>query len=246
MSQYDAESCLEALEKWRPEVFLATYSVLASIVDQAQRDADSGAVRLGARAFDVSQLQVIFMHELRGSRMFKDKVAALFGARLVELYGYMEVGLIAGIITEYPRVEGSVGLLCPNVCARVVLNGTELGDGQYGEILVSTPRMTAATAASNETASDLSSYFYTGDFGTVTSDGVVIVKARMTELLHVRGGQVVAPSDIEEQLLHLPQVADCAVVAMRKCMDDITFDVPVVFIVPSGSEPNIDGLLQSN
>ncbi|KAJ2589558.1 hypothetical protein IWW49_002429, partial [Coemansia sp. RSA 1797] len=130
-------------------------------------------------------------------------------------------------------VEGSVGLLCPNVCARVVLNGTELGDGQYGEILVSTPRMTAATAASNETASDLSSYFYTGDFGTVTSDGVVIVKARMTELLHVRGGQVVAPSDIEEQLLHLPQVADCAVVAMRRCVDDITFDVPVVFIVPT-------------
>ncbi|KAJ2659107.1 hypothetical protein IW148_004400 [Coemansia sp. RSA 1199] len=244
MSQYDAESCLEALEKWRPGVFLATYSVLVSIVDQARRDADSGVVWLGARAFDVSQLQVIFMHELRGSRMFKDKVAALFGARLVELYGYMEVGLIAGIITEYPRVEGSVGLLCPNVHARVVLDGTELGDGQYGEILVSTPRLMAATAVSDETASDFTSYFHTGDFGTVTRDGVVIVKARMTDLLHARGGQVVAPADIEEQLLHLPQVADCAVVAVRKCVGDITFDVPAVFIVPSGSVPNVGDLLE--
>ncbi|KAJ2499750.1 4-coumarate--CoA ligase [Coemansia sp. RSA 1972] len=244
MSQCDAESCLEALEKWRPGVFLATYSVLASIVAQARRDADSGVVWLGARAFDISQLQVIFMHELRGSRVFKDKVAALFGARLVELYGYMEVGLIAGIITEYPRVEGSVGLLCPNVCARVVLDGKELGDCQYGEILVSTPRLAATAAASDETPGDLSSYFHTGDYGTVTSDGVVIVKARMTELLHVRGGLVVAPSDIEEQLLRQPQVADCAVVAVRKCVDDIAFDVPVVFIVPSGSVPNIDDLLE--
>ncbi|KAJ2841528.1 hypothetical protein IWW36_006232, partial [Coemansia brasiliensis] len=173
-SNSNGVSCLELLEEWNAGVFLATYSVLAEIVSEAKRSSD-GTIVVGKRRFDISRLQVIFMHELRrGAYAFKEKVAALFNVRIVELYGYMETGLIAGIITEHPRIDGSVGLLCPNVKARIMLDGNELDDGQYGEILVSTPRV---AAAADEGSPD-SSYFHTGDFGTVTRDGVVIIKSR--------------------------------------------------------------------
>ncbi|KAJ2328227.1 hypothetical protein IWW51_001310 [Coemansia sp. RSA 2702] len=236
LRECSAAACLAALEKWRAEVFLATYSALAAIVAGARRTRD-GALVLGSRTFNVGQLQVIFMHELRGSRAFKDRVAALFDARLVELYGYMETGLIAGIITEHPRVSGSVGLLCPDVRSRVELDGKELGDGEYGELLVTTPRLAAAHGSDP-------AYFRTGDFGTVTRNGVVIVRARMAELLRLRDARVVAPADIEEQLLCLPYIADCAAVADRAESAARGYDTPLVFIVPVGGIHDANELLE--
>ncbi|KAJ2448815.1 hypothetical protein EV183_005233 [Coemansia sp. RSA 2336] len=233
-SNYSGVSCLELLEEWQAGVFLATFSVLAEIMSDAKRNSD-GMIVVGSRQFDVSKLQVIFVHELRrGAHAFKEQVAALFDVRIVELYGYMETGLIAGIITEHPRIDGSVGLLCPNVRARVVLDGKELDDGQYGEILVSTPRMAAA-------ADEKASYFHTGDFGTVTRDGVVIIKSRMSELLRLHNGTIVAPTDIEEQLLQSVWVKDCAVVATRDAHD---YEVPFAYMVLVDNALDADTILK--
>ncbi|KAJ1738821.1 hypothetical protein LPJ79_005402 [Coemansia sp. RSA 1821] len=233
-SNYNGVSCLELLEEWQAEIFLATYSVLAEILSEAKRSSD-GMIVVGTRQFDVSKLQVIFMHELRrGAYAFKEKVAALFDVRIVELYGYMETGLIAGIITEHPRIDGSVGLLCPNVRARIVLDGNELEDGQYGEILVSTPRITAADKKTPP-------YFHTGDFGTVTRDGVVIIKSRMSELLRLKNGTIASPTDIEEQLLHSAWVEDCAVVSSHNAN---SHDVPFAYMVLADNAPNVDTILK--
>ncbi|KAJ2607820.1 4-coumarate--CoA ligase 1 [Coemansia sp. RSA 1365] len=233
MSSYDAASCLTALERWRAGVFLTTHDVLTAIVATAKRGKD-GNISLGdSRSFDIGQLRVVFVHELRGSHALRSKAAKLLDARLVEIYGYIETGIIAGIITEHPRIEDSVGLLCSGVCARVVLDGKELDEGQFGEILVSTPRF-----SSGRTQGD-SEYFHTGDYGTVTSDGVVIVKARMNDLIHLHDGSVVAPCDIEKKILQLPGVADCAVVASKSQDTNDRFDVPCVFIVPSENTDNI-------
>ncbi|KAJ2161769.1 hypothetical protein GGF46_001188 [Coemansia sp. RSA 552] len=233
LSKCDPVSCLASLEKWGAGDFLATYPVLASIVAAAKPAAagQDGGIIVAGRTYDVSKLNVIFIHELRGAHAFKDSVSRLFNARLVEIYGYMETGLIAGIITEYPRLDGSVGLLSPNIRARIVLDGTELEDGQFGEILVNTPRLASSTE-----------YFNTGDFGTVTVDGVVIVKARMTELLRLHDGRIVAPGDIEEQVLQLPGIVDCAVVAAVSDQDG-GYAVPFIFAVSADSQPNSSDLV---
>ncbi|PIA13235.1 acetyl-CoA synthetase-like protein [Coemansia reversa NRRL 1564] len=233
MSSYDPASCLTALERWRAGVFLTTYAVLTGIVATAERGKD-GSISLGdTRSFDIGQLRVVFVHELRSSHALRNKAAKLLDARLVEIYGYIETGIIAGIITEHPRIEDSVGLLCSGVCTRVVLDGKEMDEGQFGEILVSTPRF-----SSGKTQGD-SEYFHTGDYGTVTSDGVVIVKARMNDLIHLHDGSVVAPCDIERKVLQLPGVADCAVVASQCQNVNDRFDIPCVFIVPSENADNI-------
>ncbi|KAJ2782003.1 hypothetical protein GGI15_003051 [Coemansia interrupta] len=221
LSSVDPVSCLAAIEEWKAGVFLATFSALSEILKRAERK--GGHVAIEGRKFDIGPLQVVFMHELRMSDSFKDRVSELLGARIVELYGYMETGLIAGMITEYPRIDNSVGVLCPNVSARVVLNGREVDEGQFGEILISTPRLTLV----NSVFMEGSNYFRTGDYGRVTSEGVVIIKARMSDLIYTQSG-IIIPADVEAILLKHPAVAECAVVALRrKGMDDI----PFVFIV---------------
>ncbi|KAJ2802797.1 4-coumarate--CoA ligase, partial [Coemansia guatemalensis] len=233
MSSYEPASCLAALERWRAGVFLATHAVLAAIAATAVRGKDGSVSLGGTRSFDIGQLRLVFVHELRNAHALRHKVSELLGARLVEIYGYIETGIIAGIITEHPRIENSVGLLCSGVRARVVLDGKELDEGQFGEILVSTPRLASGGAQSD------AEYFHTGDYGTVTSEGVVIVKARMDDLIHLNDGSIVAPCDIEKQVLQLPGVADCAVVASRCQNADDNFDVPCVFIVPSENADNV-------
>ncbi|KAJ2743255.1 hypothetical protein GGI20_003883 [Coemansia sp. BCRC 34301] len=222
LTKVDPQACLAAIEKWQPSTLLATYDVLASIFAAASRKGNKLA--LGDRAFDTNALSVIFVHELRGcaADFVRSKVAQLFRARLVELYGFIETGLIAGIITEYPRIAGSVGILCPNVTARVVDDaGRDVEDGCHGEILVSTPRM----ATAGDTC-----YFNTGDYGTVTQSGVVIIKARVADLIRMPQG-VAVPADIESRILGHPAVADCAAVAVTAQTDDGCIVHPYVFIV---------------
>ncbi|KAJ1882376.1 4-coumarate--CoA ligase [Coemansia sp. RSA 1722] len=221
LNSNDPVSCLAAMQKWKAGVFLATFSALSAIVSRARRQ--NGLVVIDNRRFDVGPLQVIFMHELRMPAEFKEKVSDLLLSRIVELYGYIETGLISGMITEYPRIANSVGVLCPNVSARVVLDGREVDEGQFGEILVSTPRLTLANSVA---MADGANYFRTGDYGRVTAEGVVIIKARMDDLLYTASG-IVAPADIESELLKNPAVTECAAVAMQKN----GVDVPFVFVV---------------
>ncbi|KAJ1730309.1 hypothetical protein LPJ61_003080 [Coemansia biformis] len=183
MRAFSPVACLTALEEWRADSLLATHDVLTAIAADASRGA-SGRVFAGGCSFDLSALQAVYTHVLRGPNSFKDKVTSLLGARLVELYGYAETGIIAGVITEYPRVDGSVGLLCPGVSARVVLDGKDVDEGRFGEILVTTPRLASVTGDAE--------YFPTGDYGTVTREGIVVVKSRMCDVLRLGDGSVVA------------------------------------------------------
>ncbi|KAI9505501.1 hypothetical protein BX070DRAFT_232668 [Coemansia spiralis] len=239
MSSHGSGSCLGTLEKWDAGAFLATYSILAEIDKKAVRIGDR--IAIGAQSFDVSSLNVIFMHELRATQAFKERISALFQARLVELYGYIETGLIAGVITEHPRIDGSVGVLCPNVSAHVVLNGKEMEDGQYGEILVSTPRLASNVCSDSKNAG----YFCTGDYGMVTADGVVVIKARMSDLIYMSNGEVAVPADIESVVAAHPDVVDCAAFAVP-VKDAEGSHIPHVAVVPAAKASlNMDEILES-
>lgn len=56
-------------------------------------------------------------------------------------------------------------------------------------------------------------WLYTGDRGYVDKDGYVYFDGRVKELIR-RGGEMIAPSEIEQQLLKHPAVKDCAVLGV--------------------------------
>ena len=51
---------------------------------------------------------------------------------------------------------------------------------------------------------------HTGDLGTMNEDGFVFIKGRLKDMI-ITGGQNVHAAEVEEILLAIPGVADCAV-----------------------------------
>lgn len=56
-------------------------------------------------------------------------------------------------------------------------------------------------------------YFRTGDWGYMDAEGYIYLKSRKKELINV-GGKKVSPVEVEEQLLHISGIADCACVGV--------------------------------
>ena len=112
--------------------------------------------------------------------------------------------------------------------------GNMLPQGQEGEICIKGEHVTNGYL--NIPADDIfygDGYFRTGDSGTINEDGYITLKSRIKELINV-GGKKVAPTEVDEQILKIPGVADCACVA-SKDPEGVLGEVVKAFIV-RGSE----------
>ncbi|HET9651226.1 MAG TPA: AMP-binding protein [Usitatibacter sp.] len=147
-------------------------------------------------------------------RAFEDK----FGIGVIETMGLTET-VAPAFSNPYEggkRKVGSVGR--PSGCeARVVDDkGHELADGSAGEIVIRGPQVTAgyyknpqATAA----AFLPGGWFRSGDVGVRDADGFFFVTGRIKELI-IKGGENIAPREIDEVLLRHPAVLDAAAVGV--------------------------------
>lgn len=82
-------------------------------------------------------------------------------------------------------------------------------------------------AAATRRIFDAAGYLHTGDVGCIDADGLVHVTDRIKELIKVKGQQV-APAELEDLLLGVPDVLDAAVVGVR---DTYSGEVPKAFVV---------------
>jgi acyl-CoA synthetase (AMP-forming)/AMP-acid ligase II len=79
-----------------------------------------------------------------------------------------------------------------------------------------------------ETAAALrGGWYHTGDLARSDGNGFLTITGRLKELI-IRGGQNIAPAEIEEAILPLEGVRDCAVVGVSH---PTLGEVPVAFIV---------------
>ena len=112
--------------------------------------------------------------------------------------------------------------------------GNMLPQGQEGEICIKGEHVTNGYL--NIPADDIfygDGYFRTGDSGTINEGGYITLKSRIKELINV-GGKKVAPTEVDEQIIKIPGVADCACVA-SKDPEGVLGEVVKAFIV-KGSE----------
>ncbi len=141
-----------------------------------------------------------------------------FGIGVIETMGLTETVAPAFSNPFEPggRKVGSVGR--PSGCdARIVdEGGRTLPDGTPGEIAIRGPQVTsgyykneAATAA----AFFPGGWLRTGDVGVRDADGFFFVTGRIKELI-IKGGENVAPREIDEVLLRHPAVLDAAAVGI--------------------------------
>lgn len=143
------------------------------------------------------------------------------GWPIVPTYGLTEAGsgVTALPTDEAARHPRSAGRALPGVLLRIAAPDP---DG-VGEIEVRSPAMFDAPAGRMTP----DGWLRTGDLGSLDDDGWLMVADRRTDRI-VRGGENVAPSEVEAVLLDHPAIADAGVVARR----DVEFgQVPVAAIV---------------
>ena len=145
-----------------------------------------------------------------------DALQSRFDAPILNLYGMTEATAIAcESLTGFTRVPGSVGV--PWCDLRIVDAALQpLPPTEVGEILVRGPRVVAGyldDAEATAAAFLPGGWFRTGDIGRLDQDGYLHLTGRLGEVIN-RGGEKIAPREVDEAFLGHPAVADAAVFAV--------------------------------
>lgn len=98
--------------------------------------------------------------------------------------------------------------------------------GETGEICVSGPGVIDAYQDNKGEKSFQNGWFRTGDLGCLDEDGYLFIKGRLREVIN-RGGENIAPREIEEALQSYPAVREVAVVGRP---DPIYGEQPVAYL----------------
>ena len=108
---------------------------------------------------------------------------------------------------------GSVGRPVPGIEVRVVgTDGAEITDGSVGEIHLRGAQVSGRYVDGGSQRDD-EDWLHTGDQGRLDAEGYLYVEGRGDDTI-IRGGENVAPAEVEDVLLHHPAVGAAAVVGV--------------------------------
>ena len=133
-------------------------------------------------------------------------------------YGLTEA---SPVITMTPRIASveqrsqTVGVLLPEVEARVIdpATGVECARGERGELWTRGYHVMTGyynNAEATSAAIDTDGWLRTGDEASVDADGCYRITGRIKDLI-IRGGENIAPKEVEDRLREHPAVADAYV-----------------------------------
>jgi acyl-CoA synthetase (AMP-forming)/AMP-acid ligase II len=145
---------------------------------------------------------------------------AKFALPVLETYGLSEAAsqIVANPLPPAAHKPGSAGIpvgITLRICALPGEDGSRnlqaLPNGQTGEICVSGPPVIAGYQDNAGSDAFLDGWFLTGDLGYLDEDGYVFITGRLREVI-IRGGENIAPREIEEVLMQHPAIREAAAV----------------------------------
>ena len=158
------------------------------------------------------------------------------GVPVGQVYGTTETGPVS-IVLRLPEAMARVGASgWPQPEAQVKLidaQGQEVGPGETGEVCLRAPNLmrgywSAQGADPGQTGLGLQDgWFHSGDLGQRAADGCITIVGRSKDMV-ISGGENIYPAEIENLLVTLPGVAECAVVGLS---DERWGEVPVAVLV---------------
>ncbi|MCM2328098.1 MAG: AMP-binding protein [Lysobacter sp.] len=141
-----------------------------------------------------------------------------FGIGIIETMGLTEtVAPAFSNPLEAPRRKvGSVGRASGCEARIADERGEEVPDGTPGEIIIRGPQVTVGYYKNPEATAGAffpGGWLRTGDIGRRDADGFFFITGRIKELI-IKGGENIAPREIDEVLLRHPAVRDAAAVGV--------------------------------
>lgn len=155
------------------------------------------------------------------------------GAPLIDAYGATESSTVITMNSHRDggRVRGSCGVPALGLSVRIVdpNTGKDVPCGAEGELIVRGPSiMKGYLNQPEETSKTLrDGWYWSGDLAKTDRNGYFFITGRVKDII-IRGGENIAPAEIEAVVLDYPDVVDCAVVGVPH---ESLGEVPVVFYV---------------
>lgn len=180
---------------------------MAAMLLQAQETAPS----------DLSSLRAIVFAGASLPASIRDQTMARLCPDIYEYYGMNEMGLLF-LSRPADRRERPDSVGKPIVFSEVMIvgeDGRALGPNGIGEILGRSPLTATAYFDNPEKSAEAfrGGWLHTGDLGYLDGEGYLFICGRKKDMI-VTGGQNVFPVEIEDVLLRVPGVADCAVIGL--------------------------------
>jgi amino acid adenylation domain-containing protein len=134
----------------------------------------------------------------------------VFGAPVIESYGMTEAShqMASNPLPPRPRKPGSVGPAAGPDVRIVDAQGNFVAHEMKAEIVIRGPNVMGGYENNGpaNVAAFTQGWFRTGDQGYLDADGYLFITGRLKELIN-RGGEKIAPREIDEVLLSHPAIA---------------------------------------
>lgn len=234
MERFSPQQAIDLLQTGKYSVMPGVPTMFHYLLLRAQ---EAGVERLGTLRLCISAGAIM---PATLNKAFEDR----FKTRLLDGYGITETSTMVTMNWLHGgRPMGSCGLPVPGLAVRIV-DPSSLEDvpiGEEGELIVRGPNlMHGYHNKPAETASALrKGWYHTGDLAKSDPAGYLTITGRIKELI-IRGGQNIAPAEIEEVVVKYPQVKDCAVVGLKHAT---LGEVPCLFVVARDGALDIPALL---
>jgi acyl-CoA synthetase (AMP-forming)/AMP-acid ligase II/acyl carrier protein len=196
------------LDEFRPTWYSAVPTMHQDVLAQARAD-DHLARRAPLRFVRSSSaaLPPSVMEELE----------RVFDAPVIEAYGMTEAShqVASNPLPPRPRKPGSVGVAVGPQIAIMGEDSRLLPAGETGEVVIRGPSVMRGYESSPEVNEQAfaDGWFRTGDQGRLDEEGYLYLAGRIKELIN-RGGEKIAPREVDEVLMAHPAVAQAATFAM--------------------------------
>jgi long-chain acyl-CoA synthetase len=207
LSSFDIDAIFSAIDKYRAQILAAVPTMYIYMLLHP----DPHKYDLGSMQYWVSGSAPL---TLETQSRFKEQ----FGYEIIEGWGLTEAGANNSCNPFQGRKKvGSIGLPTQGTLMKVVdEEGREVPTGKEGEIVISGPMlMKGYWNRPEETAEVLrDGWLYTGDIGYQDEDGYFFITERKKDLI-IKGGENIAPREIEEVIFSHPKVSEAAVIGVK-------------------------------
>ncbi len=206
LARFAPHTFLEAVERYRPTYFAAVPAIYARLAElPGDVRPDTSSVR-----FAVCGAAPVPKELLR-------RCESRFGFVIIEGYGLTE-GTCASTVNPVDGVRkpGTVGPALPGQrVAAMSPDGSLLPAGQPGEVVIQGANVMRGYLGRPEATAEAlaGGWLHTGDVGFLDVDGYLTLVDRIKDMI-IRGGENIAPAEIEDVLLAYPGIAEAAVIGV--------------------------------
>jgi non-ribosomal peptide synthetase component E (peptide arylation enzyme) len=205
---FDPDNVLEIMDKQRVTAGVIVPTMISKMISVPRRE-----------KYDLKALRVFLVAGDLLSPLLAKRFEELFNCKIVSTYGAAEGPIpLSSRLEDHEEIRhNTVGSLNPGHEIKIIdPKGNSLPSGEVGEIVGRGPSTSSGYFEDHEAtkrAFTKDGWFKFGDLGYIDEHGFARIVGRKKDII-IRGGQNIAPKEIEEMLMHMPQIAEVAVVGV--------------------------------